>query len=268
MDTKLDSLKDTQQTTTIVDLVLFMGQSNMAGRGDACEAPIVEKGHGYEFRAISEPSHLYHIAEPFGIYENNANGINEPDMKTGSLVSSFINAYYNLVNVPIVGVSASKGGSSILEWQPGGKYLTDAIGRLDIARKYLLKNNYQIRKTFMVWCQGETDGDHNMTGIDYQTNLHSMLDKMFQNGIDNCFLIRIGHHRDNDQQYLGIMKAQSDYCKSSKKVILVSTLFDQMAKKGFMKDPYHYTQTAYNLIGTQAGENTAYYTLHGKKPIY
>ena len=57
-----------------VDLVMFMGQSNMAGRGTASEAPVVPKGYGYEFRAISDPTKLYDIVEPFGVNENNANG--------------------------------------------------------------------------------------------------------------------------------------------------------------------------------------------------
>ncbi len=120
----------------------------------------------------------------------------------------------------------------------------------------------------MVWCQGETDGDHNMAGMTYQAYLHSMLENMFQTAIETCFLIRIGHHRDNDKQYLDIMKAQSEYCKSSEKVILVSTLFDQMAKRGLMKDPFHYEQAAYNLVGTQAGQNTAFYIIYGKKPFF
>ena len=47
-----------------VDLIIFMGQSNMAGRGVAAEAPVVPEGHGYEFRAISDPTRLYPLAEP------------------------------------------------------------------------------------------------------------------------------------------------------------------------------------------------------------
>lgn len=46
-----------------VDLVIFMGQSNMAGRGASAEAPLVPKGYGYEFRAVSDPSKLYDINE-------------------------------------------------------------------------------------------------------------------------------------------------------------------------------------------------------------
>lgn len=258
MEFKSNSPADTDDT---VDLVMFMGQSNMAGRGVASEAPIVPKGYGYEFRSISEPTKLYDIIEPFGVNENNINGINEPEMKTGSLVSAFIIAYYESTGVPIVGVSASKGGSSINKWQSGESYLNDAINRFKSARTYLLNNGYKIRRKFMVWCQGETDGDKNMSDIEYKTKLQATLEEMFASGIEKCFLIRIGNHRDIPTQYSKLIKAQTDFCMEYRNVVLVSTKFSEMAKLGLMKDPFHYKQAAYNIVGTEAGKNTALFIL-------
>ena len=77
-----------------IDLLAFMGQSNMAGRGVAAQAPAVPEGHGYEFRAITAPDRLSPLVEPFGQHEDKPDGIYEPGMKTGSMVSSFVNAYY------------------------------------------------------------------------------------------------------------------------------------------------------------------------------
>lgn len=94
---------------TDMDLVLFAGQSNMAGRGSSKDAPAVEEGGGYEFRAISDPTVLHPIAEPFGVNENKPGGINEEGMKTGSLVSALVKAYHERTGRIIVGVSASKG---------------------------------------------------------------------------------------------------------------------------------------------------------------
>ena len=51
-------------------------------------------GAGARFFAISDPTRLYPIAEPFGALENNPTGIFEPNMKTGSLVTSFVNTYF------------------------------------------------------------------------------------------------------------------------------------------------------------------------------
>lgn len=241
----------------VIDLVMFMGQSNMAGRGVAEEAPKVPKGYGYEFRAISDPTKLYDIAEPFGVNENNICGINEPSMKTGSLVSAFIISYYESTKVPIIGVSASKGGSSINKWQPNGSYLSDAINRFQIAKTYLLGNGYKIRRKFMVWCQGETDGDNSMLDIEYKTKLKNMMEAMFINGVEKCFLIRIGNHRDVPEKYNIIIKAQTDFCTEYENAILVSTKFSEMNKLGLMKDSFHYKQVAYNIAGAEAGKNTA-----------
>ena len=54
-----------------MDVAIFMGQSNMAGRGEAIDSVVAEQGHGYEFRAVADPSKLYDVVEPFGATENN-----------------------------------------------------------------------------------------------------------------------------------------------------------------------------------------------------
>ena len=142
------------------DLFLFMGQSNMAGRGVTCSrfpqsAPACLPGAGWEFRAVSDPNRLYPAAEPFGALENRPGGIFEPGMKTGSMVTAFINAYFEETHTPVIGVSASKGGSAIREWQPGSPFLEDALLRLRTAEKYLADSCIPIRRRFVLWCQGK-----------------------------------------------------------------------------------------------------------------
>jgi hypothetical protein len=250
-----------------VDLVLFMGQSNMAGRGVAAEAPIVPTGQGYEFRAISDPTKLYNIVEPFGVNENNASGINEPGMKTGSMVSAFAIEYYKDTKIPVVGVSASKGGSSITEWQPGGTYLNDAITRYKTAKNWLLANGYIIRNKYIVWLQGETDGDNSMSKVDYTTYIKAMIDEMVNNqGIKKCFIIRIGNQRDVPTQYDNIISAQTDLCKTYSKAVMISCRLASYATAGLMKDTLHFLQSAYNEFGTEAGLNAAYFINTGKEP--
>ena len=108
-----------------IDLVLFIGQSNMAGRGIVSaqwpqEAPKLIEGAAWEYRAITTPDRLMPLEEPFGDDENKADGINDvfadqKKAKTGSLVTAFCNAYYEETGRVIVGVSASKGGSTITD---------------------------------------------------------------------------------------------------------------------------------------------------------
>ncbi len=70
------------------------------------------------------------------------------------MVSAFVNAYYAGTHIPVVGVSASKGGSVIREWQPGSPYLSDALDRLLAAEKWLEHNGFLVRHIYVLWCQG------------------------------------------------------------------------------------------------------------------
>ncbi len=258
MNNKTAILPNNENNDNAVDLVLFMGQSNMAGRGVASEAPIVNRGYGYEFRSITDPTKLYDIVEPFGVNENSARGINDVNFfKTGTLVSSFINVYYPITRTPIVAVSASQGGTSILQWQPNGELLNDAIKRATVAKEWLLTNQYVIKQTFMVWCQGETDGDNGMSELDYMKYAKLMIDEMVNNGIEKCFIIRIGNNRDNADLYKNIIHAQDKLCETYSNVVMISTKLTDMAANGQMKDAFHYTQEGYNIVGKDAGENCA-----------
>lgn len=249
-----------------VDLVMFMGQSNMAGRGVASESIVVGEGHGYDFRAISDPTKLYTVVEPFGKNENNsASGVSETT-KTGSLVSAFIEGYYEDRQVPIVGVSCSKGGTASSFWMPDGKPLNDAIARHNSAKDWLEENGYIIEHDYMVWLQGESDGGQNVSSEQYASNLTAIIEEMIaEAGIEFCAIIRIGHAKNNPNRHKQIIDSQTNLCKTYDKAVLISTLLagcpgDQM------KDDYHYKQSTYNEVGLDAGKHAAYYINTGTQP--
>ena len=160
-----------------VDLVLFIGQSNMAGRGVASEATVVGEGHGFEFRAISDPTKLYPIEEPFGVNENNPeSGVNE-NKKTGSMVSAICESYYQTTGTPIVAVSCSQGGTGINFWDTNRPAYEDACERMLAAKEYLYgDDDYKLRNTFVVWLQGEHDGGNGVTAQRYTKTLANIFD--------------------------------------------------------------------------------------------
>ena len=85
-----------QKTWRSMDLIIFMGQSNMSGAGgDASAAPKLTEGAGYEYRAVTDPDTLHVLAEPFGEKENRG-ALDDTELleRKGSLVTSFVNAYY------------------------------------------------------------------------------------------------------------------------------------------------------------------------------
>lgn len=241
------------------DLFLFAGQSNMAGRGITSEtwregAPELTPGAGYEYRAISDPGCLHEAEEPFGVNENNPRGIYEPGMKTGSMVTAFINAYYAGTKIPVIGVSASKGGSAIEEWQGKDDYLTDMLMRLERAENYLRENRIRLRHRYMLWCQGETDGDRGTDPETYKAKFINMFDRVRKRGIETCFLIAIGEYNGEEGfDYSGIRLAQLEIAREVPGVVLVCDDFHLMRERGLMKDAFHYYQKAYNEVGRAAG---------------
>ena len=98
------------EITSAVDLIVFAGQSNMAGRGDAEDAPECLPGAGYEYKAVSAPEDLIPIQEPFGLHEDRANGLSDRTedggtKRSGSMVTALVNEYYRQTGHVVIGVS-------------------------------------------------------------------------------------------------------------------------------------------------------------------
>lgn len=254
-----------------VDLVLFIGQSNMAGRGVASEATTVGEGHGFEFRAISDPTRLYPIEEPFGVNENNSeSGVNE-NKKTGSMVSAICESYYLTTNTPIVAVSCSQGGTGINFWDTNRPAYEDACERMLAAKEYLYEDDdYKLRNTYVVWLQGETDGDNGVTAQRYTKTLTNIFDAFKADiDIDNFFVIPIGGIVDDDAtqaNYTVIRQTQMEFCDTYEDAVMASVQLMDMFECGYLKDNVHYTQLAYNLVGEDVGANMGYFVQTGKKP--
>lgn len=246
------------------DLFMFTGQSNMAGRGITSErwpqpAPEPNPGIGYEYRAISDPEHLHPIHEPFGVNENNPHGIFEPGMKTGSMVTAFANAYVAATGTPILGVSAAKGGSSITQWEgKPGDFLADAIERCDAAQRFAAQHGITLRHRYMLWCQGETDGDLGTDLEEYKQRFRRLVALMREHGIELCFLITIGEYNGTaGTDYAPVRATQLELASEMDSVRLVNDDLHTMRARGLMKDDFHYYQQAYNEVGTASGKAAA-----------
>lgn len=254
--------------TPTVDVVIFMGQSNMAGRGEAANAPTIENGAGFEYLAISAPNTVKIMAEPFGATEAKTGGIDEGSAKTGSMAVAFSNAYHrHNGNVSVIGISAAKGGTPISDWQPEGAYLTDAMNRFSSCVSWLTTNGYTIRHKYVLWCQGETDGDNSTTAEGYKALFDTMLAELKENGIEKLFMVRIGNYNSEaSTKYDTIMNCQTQIAQTEPDVVMVSTDFAGMRARELMKDAWHYYQAAYNEVGEYAGINAAIYASTGKEP--
>lgn len=253
-----------EQTQKIVDLAIFMGQSNMAGRGKYSDATLVPVGHGYEFRSVTQPNMLFNITGPFGKLENNSavndNSGSGVDRRSGDMVSSIMESYYNKTGVPIVGVQCSRGGTNTSYWN-GASVKAEAQARLTAAKTYLEENGYEINHIFMVWCQGESDGDKIYSGSQsvegYKSATLTVFNYMKTVGVTDMFIVQTGHYNGSDssaekhdEAYVSINEAQAALAAENNNIYTVASL---LGYKENMIDNYHFNQTAYNAVGTAAG---------------
>ncbi len=247
----------------IVDLVMFMGQSNMSGTGgNASYAPEVKEGEGYEFRAISDPTRLYPIKEPFGINENDA--ISDAAIgKRGSMVSAFANKYYELTGVPIVAVSASAGGRDT-NFFMSAPVMADFSERQKRAQVWLESNNYYIRKQYVIWLQGESDAEDGMTSEQYNQNMDNIIRPLFIGGLQKVFMITPGRTLTGKYYFDNIVYSQINMCRTSGYYALATTVLNSVSTE-YMVDEFHYNQSVLNVVGNEAAESAAYYTLNKKE---
>ena len=256
------------KNTKTVDLAIFMGQSNMAGRGeyaDATECPI---GAGYEFRSVSNADMLFGVSEPFGKSENNDsindNGSNGVDRRSGDMVSSLMNSYYAQTGVPIVGVQASRGGTNIGYWNTAAQK-NEAQSRLTAAKTYLEDNGYTVNHIFMVWCQGEADADKIYSGsqsaASYKSQTLNVFEYMKTVGVTDMFIVQTGQYNGDDdtdgkhdEAYVTVHDAQAELASENDNVYTVGSFLEF---KENMKDNYHFHQIAYNTVGIAAGKAIA-----------
>ncbi len=250
-----------------VDLIMFMGQSNMSGAaGDASLAPFVSEDAGMEFRAVSDPTTLYPIYEPFGINENNPTGLHEyPGAKKGSLVSAFINEYYKQTGRKVIAVSASMGATDTDTWASAG-VAEDIRGRFDKALSYLKDNGYNVGHMYGVWLHGESDAIKGTAPDVYRTQLDNIMRPLFIDGMQKVFVITPGRTIDYKDIFVDIANMQRKICAESPYYALATTILSKVSAE-YMRDQFHYNQHVLNLVGIESARAVAYYTEHNKEKI-
>lgn len=245
-------------TLKVVDLVIFAGQSNMSGAGgSAALAPAVINGAGYEFKAITDPTGLYTVKEPFGAGQMSA--IGEPAGGSyGSLVSSFINNYYKATGVPVVAVSASRGATDSAYWNsPAVK--SDLLSRYIKAKSFLESKGIVVRKKYVVWLQGESDAVNGVTPERYIANVNGAFSQLFASGLNQVFVITPGYMTSNPTVFDGIIATQKSLCATNGWYTLASERLRALPATA-LTDTIHYNQASLNQVGADAASRAATFT--------
>lgn len=241
------------------DLILFAGQSNMAGRGCVSEATVCQPGIGWEYGAVTDPLTLHPLTEPFGLNENVSGLIDDGEKKSGGMTSAFVAEYYRLTGRMVVCVSASRGGTTSQEWCDG--LVQDAAMRLVQAQLWLSRQGLIPSHTLVLWCQGESDGDRAVSAEKYRRNFQTIWQELQKAGAEYCGLIQIGHFNRSlqpedkrDTQYAIIRDAQLHLVETEPCVFLAGSFAPY---ETYMKDAFHYHQAAYNEVGKKAAKHVA-----------
>ncbi|MCR5590673.1 MAG: hypothetical protein K6F73_04010 [Lachnospiraceae bacterium] len=243
------------QPLKTVDLVIFAGQSNMSGRGgNAAAAPAVAVDTGYEFRYGTCPTGMYPMTEPFGIYSNGYL-CDLPALRGGSLASAFMNTYYNSTGVPVLAFSAARGGSSIGYWQ-GAEVQGELSQKYDMIKAWCNSNHVAIRRSYVVWLQGETDGVANIAMNDYKVGLSNVFANLFAKGLDQVFVITIGRYAGLPGTYDNVIAAQIELCAQDPRFSLGSDALRNLPET-YLTDGCHYNQAALNIAGSQCANAAA-----------
>ena len=244
------------------DLILFMGQSNMSGAGgNAEEAPELIKGAGYEYRAVTQPDELCVLTEPFGEKEHKEGYLDDRGLieRKGTLVTAFVNAYYEETKERVVGVAASRGATPVHSFN---KYLVeDVIERLEGAKETKAEQKVNIRHIYMVWLQGENDAYLETPKEQYIGEMQKLLFTLQPYGVEKCFVIQIGEGMSDGVPFdaEAIQEAQEELCETDENFILVSDSGKELSEPPYMEDGIHFTQKALNLLGEEAGKNAGIY---------
>lgn len=243
-----------------VDLLLFMGATDMAGRGGEESTVECAEGHAYEFRAISDPTKLYPMSAEFGRNENKTFGIDDGEEKTGSMVPAFCESYYATTQTPVIAVSASEGNTGMQDWTVGNGRMEDAVDRLNAAVSFIrASETFEVRHIFMIWCQGEADV---AAGTDVQTYIsrtQALVSTMMRFGVEKCLLIQTGNDLSRPAESGAIREAQAEMCEKNEAMILISVLFSGLS--GMQKASGGYLQEAYDMVGADAGKNAGNYVM-------
>ena len=243
-----------------VDIIVFAGQSNMTGVGNTALAPKLKDHAGYAYNYVTAKNKFSDLKEPFGRGQDDEN-LQNYDYARGSMVTAFVNAYYQKTKTPVIAVPASAVGTGSVSWADF-RYKS-VVTRVNAAKKLAQKKGLTVRHTYLIWMQGENDAFAGMSAKAHTSNLKSMYQKIKKKtDMEQCFIIGLPNYY-NDAKiakgYTRIRNAQTKLCKSSSSFTMGSAKAATLSAVYLQGDGLHLTQKALNLIGTDAGRNVGNY---------
>ena len=153
-----------QMSTYLVDSVLMLGQSNMAGRGDMGQVKPIRNPLCYMLRM----GRWQPMCEPV----NPDRGIFEGRFRSGiSLAASFADEYAKYFQSPVGLIPCADGGTYLQQWMPGELLYDHAVMQTKLAMR-------TSKLKAILWHQGESDCLSDETVGAYRDNFIQMITQL------------------------------------------------------------------------------------------
>lgn len=242
-------------------LCLIAGQSNASYYG------------GNENLAPSMPNGICYVWD----FTNNINVLR--DINDGSAASitckktygpALALEFYKQTGLGLIIVNSAVGSTAQTaeadngagNWSPVGTLRQLAVTRFNACKNYLDANGYCYQNGFIVWTQGERDGQeiqiNTITKLQYKTGLSEMIDFFKTNlGLKLPFIITTTAYYATTGDNSGsksVRAAQSEIAHEKAGVFLGFTGAVKFFERNLMDDNVHYNQIGKNILGKALGK--------------
>lgn len=147
-------------------------------------------------------------------------------------------------------------------WSPTGTLRQTAIDRFNACKTYLDSNNYCYQNGFIVWTQGERDGQEiqlgTITKAQYKTGLSEMIDFFKTNlGSKLPFILTATAYYTSTGDNTGsksVRAAQYEITHEKAGAYMGFTGAVKFPSRNLLADGVHYNQIGKNILGTAVGK--------------
>lgn len=172
----------------IGDVFIVAGQSNASGRATNNQT----YSHGSLKVSVFDNSGRWReITDPTDSNSQQLDSVSS-DTATGSIWPLVATSHAADQSVPVAFVPCAKGGTTVLQWQPGADHLdrTTLYGSCNYRMQQAGSAAYDVapKAKAWLWWQGEQDAFASTSTSDYQTRLQALADAVYTDG-NGAFLM-------------------------------------------------------------------------------
>lgn len=252
MSINILSLPSCMVSTEEVDVVLFVGQSNMVGRELQKYEVEIPDGYAFEYKYLT--NELTNIKNPVG--ETFGEGDGKLEQSSGSsIVPQFCADYVKKTGRKIVVVHAACGGRSISYFQKDNDMYLNILAKYKACIEFISSiKSYTIGKCFYIMFQGESDTgstsklDYKSRFMDFHSGIKAEFKMEFgallQTGLDVKTMVNGVPELTSEEDVARISEAKNELAEENDDIILINV----KAMNYHINNPDYMLNDIYKLV--------------------